>query len=83
MLKNPAGKPQYVKLVAQLEAANGCPDKKAVLEEMRTLDDPRVLPALERLAEQPKRGCGLIRLTDCLSCLRRELDQTIGALQRR
>ena len=83
LLKDPTGKPQYVKLVAQLEASNACSDKKAVLEEMRTLDDPRVLPALERMADQPKRGCGLIRLTDCLGCLRRELDQTIGALQRR
>lgn len=82
LLRNPSGKPHYVKLVAQLEAANGCADKKAVLDEMRTLADPRVLPALERLAEQPKRGCGLIRLTDCLGCLRRELDQTIGALGR-
>jgi serine/threonine protein kinase len=80
VLKNAAGTPHYVKLVAELEAANGCADKKAVLEEIRTLADPRVLPALERLAEQPRRGCGLIRLSDCLSCLRRDLDQTIGAL---
>jgi len=80
VLKNPSGSPHYLKLVAQLEAANGCPDKKAVLEDIRNLADPRVLPALERLAEQPKRGCGLLRLSDCLSCLRRDLDQTIGAL---
>jgi hypothetical protein len=81
VLKNPAGAPHYMMLVAELEAANSCGDKKDVLEEMRTLADPRVLPALERLAEQPRRGCGLIRLTDCLGCLRRELDQAIGALQ--
>jgi serine/threonine-protein kinase len=83
VLRNTAGTPHYVKLVAELEAANGCPDKRAVIEEMRTLADPRVLPALERLAEQPKRGCGLLRLTDCLWCLRRDLDQTIGTLRGR
>ncbi|MFT3923649.1 MAG: serine/threonine-protein kinase [Myxococcales bacterium] len=81
VLKNPSGSPHYLKLIAQLEAANGCPEKKAVLEDIRNLSDPRVLPALERLAEQPKRGCGLIRLSDCLACLRRDLDQTIGALE--
>ncbi len=83
LLKDPAGKPQYVKLVAQLEASGSCSNKKAVLEDMRTLDDPRVLPTLERLAGQPKRGCGLIRLADCLACLRKDLDQTIDTLQRR
>ncbi len=82
ILASKASTPRYIKLVAQLEGANGCAGKKLALEEMRALSDPRVLPVLDRLAEQPKRGCGLLRLSDCLSCLRRDLDQTIGALER-
>jgi hypothetical protein len=45
-----------------------------------TLGDPRALPALHRTAETPRRGCGLIRLSDCLACMRRDLDQAIAAL---
>jgi len=79
--RSPGQVPRFVELSAELELAARCPDKKTVLEDIRTLGDPRVLPALERLAETPRRGCGLIRLSDCFGCLRRELDQTIEALE--
>jgi eukaryotic-like serine/threonine-protein kinase len=81
VLKNPGALPHFVELLAQLELGSSCAERKDSLEEIRTLADPRVLPALERLAETPRRGCGLIRLNDCLGCLRRELDQTIGVLE--
>jgi serine/threonine protein kinase len=73
--------PRYAKLLAELELNGRCNDKKEVVERMRQLDDRRVLPALERLASAPRRGCGLLRLTDCYACLRRELDQVIGSLR--
>lgn len=73
--------PRYAKLLAELELRGRCNDKKDVIERMRQLGDRRVLPALERLANAPRRGCGLLRLTDCYACLRRDLDQTIGALR--
>jgi eukaryotic-like serine/threonine-protein kinase len=75
--------PRYVQLVAELELSTRCAQKKGVVTEMRTLGDPRVLPVLERLADQPPRGCGLLKLSDCIACLRRELDQTIGAISHR
>ena len=81
ILKHESAAPRYLALLADLELNMRCSDKKAVVEKMRDLSDPRVLPALERLAETPRRGCGLIRLTDCYACLRRELDQTIGVLR--
>jgi serine/threonine-protein kinase len=75
--------PRYAELMADLELNTRCADKKEVVEQMRALQDPRVLPALERLADSPRRGCGLIRLSDCYACLRRDLDQVIGALRGR
>ncbi|MDB4974587.1 MAG: Serine/threonine protein kinase [Myxococcaceae bacterium] len=74
------GVPDWLLFTAELELANRCADKKGWLDKIRAEGDPRVLPALERLADQPKHGCSPFRLADCLSCLRRELDQTIGVL---
>jgi serine/threonine-protein kinase len=76
-----AGVPRYAKLLAELEMNGRCNDKREVVERMRQLGDKRVLPSLERLANSPRRGCGLLRLNDCFACLRRDLDQTIGALR--
>jgi hypothetical protein len=73
--------PRYIALMADLELNGRCADKKEIVDRMRTLGDPRVLPALERLADAPRRGCGFFRMYDCNACLRRELDQTIGALR--
>jgi serine/threonine-protein kinase len=76
----PAQAPKYAALAAELELATRCKDKQKVIEDIAALGDPRVLPALDRLAASPRRGCGMLRLNDCQACLRRELDQTIGAL---
>jgi len=73
--------PKYIALMAELELNGRCNDKKEVVDRMRVLNDARVLPALDRLAEMPRRGCGFFRMNDCNACLRRELDQTIGALR--
>jgi serine/threonine-protein kinase len=83
LLRHAEQTPRYAELMADLELNTRCADKKDVVDEMRALSDPRVLPALERLADSPRRGCGLIRLSDCYACLRRDLDQLIGALRSR
>jgi serine/threonine-protein kinase len=83
LLRHTEQTPRYAELMADLELNTRCAEKKDVVEEMRALNDPRVLPALERLADTPRRGCGLIRLSDCYACLRRELDQVIGGLRSR
>ncbi|MET0284360.1 MAG: serine/threonine-protein kinase [Polyangiales bacterium] len=75
------GVPAYLSLLADLELTNRCTERKEIVAEMRKQLDPRVLPALERLADQPRTGCPPFRLGDCLSCMRRDLDQTIGVLQ--
>ncbi|HEX5658248.1 MAG TPA: protein kinase [Polyangiales bacterium] len=80
-LMRSTGVPPYLSLLAELEVTTRCNERKALIAEMRKQLDPRVLPALERMAEQPRTGCAPFRLGDCLSCLRRDLDQTIGVLQ--
>ncbi len=79
--KNPGKAPRYAELSAQLELASRCKDKEKIVIDMRELGDPRVLPSLERLSSTPRRGCGLIRLNDCLACVRGELAEAISALE--
>ena len=76
------GVPSWLLSTAELELASRCSDKKEWLDKMRQDGDPRVLPALERMADQPKHGCPPFRLADCLSCLRRDLDTTLDLLNR-
>jgi hypothetical protein len=73
--------PAYLVQVAELELTSRCTQKKEIVAKIRELADPRALPALERLADQPRRGCGLVRLNDCLACLRGELADAIEALR--
>ncbi len=79
--RKPGQAPRFAEFVADLELAARCPQKKTVVEDMRGLGDPRVLPALQRLADAPRRGCGLLRLNDCYWCLRHELEETIASLE--
>jgi hypothetical protein len=82
VVRNADEAPRYLQLVADLELSDRCQEKKRVLADMQELGDKRVVPALERLAEQPRRGCGLIKLSDCLGCLRRELATALTAFGR-
>ncbi|MFW6050573.1 MAG: serine/threonine-protein kinase [Myxococcota bacterium] len=72
--------PEHAQLAAELETARGCRGKKKVLAKMREAGNGKVLPALERLASSPKRGCGFLRTADCYACLRSELADTIDEL---
>ena len=81
-IKRSQGGPTYLMLAAELELTTRCAEKKTWLEKMRSEGDPRVLPSLERMAEQPRHGCSPFRLGDCLGCLRRELEQTVSELGR-
>jgi hypothetical protein len=72
--------PAYITRVAALQAARGCPAKKAALAELAALDDPRTVAVLERLARSPKYGCGDAHEQDCLSCMREDLDNALRQL---
>ena len=82
VLRHGTAAPRYLRLVGELELSSGCAARKKVLGDMRALFDARVLPALDRLAGQPPKGCGVFKMSDCLACLRRELEQTISVLEK-
>lgn len=65
--------PAYIASSAALQAARGCPAKKAALADLLALHDERVVPVLERLARSPRYGCGDAHEQDCLSCMRDDL----------
>ncbi|MDW8247512.1 MAG: hypothetical protein RMJ84_13165, partial [Sandaracinaceae bacterium] len=73
--------PSLVYALARFEDARECEEKRLALREVRAIQDPRALPALERLARAPRRGCGFFNLEDCWKCLRRELRATIHELR--
>lgn len=74
--------PSYVRRMAYLQLATTCSAKKAELEEMATLRDPRVLPMLLELSQRPRGGCGKRKREDCLACLRPLLSKLIGDLKK-
>ncbi|AKF09954.1 serine/threonine-protein kinase [Sandaracinus amylolyticus] len=77
---DPATVPAYARLVASLTIANRCPQRAQHLEAIRTLGDPRALPAVERLAAESTTGCGRRGRFDCYACLREQIPLTIAAL---
>jgi serine/threonine protein kinase len=80
LIEHAAELPRYVVLMAELELATQCVERKDLLAAMRSLGDPRVLPKLERMRDQPRRGCGLLGFSDCLACVRKEIDTSIAEL---
>ncbi|MBI2898285.1 MAG: protein kinase [Deltaproteobacteria bacterium] len=72
--------PPWIREVDALRAATTCAARRQVVQRMRALADPRVLPSLTALRED-RRGCGFLGLSDCNACLRPELAATIQALQ--
>lgn len=74
--------PEWLVIVAELEAATRCQGKRQLLKRFATLADPRTRPSLERLARTPERGCGFLNLADCYDCLRSELKNTLEVVPR-
>ncbi len=75
------GMPAYAVPVADLQLESTCRARKDALERIRLLDDPGALPAVERMQHQPRSGCGFLSMSDCISCIRRDLAQTAQALR--
>lgn len=76
--------PEYALQVAELELATRCSTKRPWVEAIAAAGDPRTLPALRRLAALPKDGCGnWFNRSDCLACLRKQLDAAIDDLSKK
>jgi hypothetical protein len=76
--------PPFLVALAELENATACRRKQEQVRALAAIGDPRALPALDRLASEPRDGCRrLFRRYDCYQCLRDDLAATITSLQAR
>lgn len=73
--------PPVVRLVAAFEDESSCSERRDILESIVELHDARVVPALERVADSPRRGCGFLGSQDCYRCLRSPLRNALEELQ--
>ncbi len=73
--------PPVARAAADLEIARSCRDRLAAVQRLGEIGDASVLPALERLAATPRRGCGFLNSKDCNRCLRKGLDEVIAGLR--
>ncbi len=69
--------PPVVRLVAAFEEEGSCTSRRDILDSIVELHDPRALPALERVAHSPRRGCGFLGQQDCYRCLRGPLRRAL------
>ena len=73
--------PAHLITIAKLESARRCKTRRAAIREMAEVADERFLPALTRLSQARKSGCGFLRLKDCYGCVRADLRQAIKAVK--
>jgi serine/threonine-protein kinase len=74
--------PPHLRLLAELETARGCREKKPIIVRLGELGDARALPSVERVAAVRSAG-GMFGLgaSDPYECMRGELGVTLGVLR--
>jgi serine/threonine-protein kinase len=73
--------PDVARAVSELELARGCRERKDLIVHLGEIGDQSAVPALERLAATPRRGCGFLGTKDCHRCLRADLDGVLAQLR--
>ncbi|MEM1347774.1 MAG: hypothetical protein AAGI01_04395, partial [Myxococcota bacterium] len=73
--------PAWKRVSLELKYASGCKDHARLLKRARDLGDARVLPAVLKKHDAPKRGCGRRNRKDCYGCIRKELAETVELLR--
>lgn len=73
--------PDHLQLIARFEAAESCTERNAAIGELASSGDKLVLPALERIQDAPKTGCGFLSLADCYACVRSSTKKAITTLR--
>lgn len=74
------GLPAVAAPLAELEGARSCRTRTTALEALEATRDARALPAVRRLAQTPRTGCGVFRNKDCLACVRGDIDRVVATL---
>jgi len=75
--------PKYLVAVAKLERARTCSDRQSAITEIEETKDKRALPALNRIVEASRTGCGFLGLSDCYGCVRADARDALGSLKKR
>jgi hypothetical protein len=75
--------PPYLLAVARLERARTCGDRQQAIAEIEDTQDKRALPALSRIVEASRTGCGFLGLSDCYGCVRADARDALGGLKKR
>jgi serine/threonine protein kinase len=73
--------PLYARRVARLQLARTCSEKRLEIGQLAEVRDARALPALIRLSQKPRSGCGRKHREDCFACLREPLEALIAELE--
>ena len=56
----------------------GCEERTKAIGRLADEKNDRATAILREMQERPKRGCGLLNLKDCISCLRDPLDKALA-----
>jgi serine/threonine-protein kinase len=71
----------YLRASAQLEQARSCRERKDAITDISELKDARAVPALRRLADAGRTGCGFLGFKDCYGCIRADLRRALDLLE--
>jgi hypothetical protein len=75
--------PAYLLAVAKLERARTCSDRQQAIAEVEEAKDKRALPALTRIVDAARTGCGFLGLSDCYGCVRADARDALASLKKR
>jgi serine/threonine-protein kinase len=75
--------PKYLVAVAKLERARTCSDRQNAIAAIEEAKDKRALPALSRILDAPRTGCGFLGLSDCYGCVRADARDALAGLKKR
>ena len=72
--------PAFAAHLSDYELATRCEARRDAVRALREDGDVRVVPALQRMQDLPRRGCSPFGVGDCHRCMRRDVDRTLEEL---
>ncbi len=69
--------PSVVVSIAHLALASSCRELGQAIDALVDVRDARARPSLERLDARPKQGCGRRKATDCIGCIRGNIQRAL------
>ena len=76
------GPSRFLLGVAKLERSRTCGDRQKAIAEIDEAQDKRALPALTRIADSARTGCGFLGLSDCYGCVRADARAAVASINK-